>query len=125
MSLASDMARAAAPAAAAERAIYKAKIAFDSEMDLAEAVAQNKADLKNMPREALPESLRDLSARERQDKVREIIAQRGTIRGEIEKLALNRAKYIQRETKNASKDSFDSRLVESLKEQAARSGIAY
>ena len=76
--------------------------------------------------EDLPETLRGLSLEARKAKIDATLAQRRKLKSDLDALAGQRAEYLARETgKNVKKDSFDAKLVDSLKEQAARRGIAY
>ncbi|MBI5594555.1 MAG: VWA domain-containing protein [Elusimicrobia bacterium] len=120
---------AAAPASAvAERASFKAAGgaggAFAAESDLLEAVEGKRVDLAAVKEEELPEALRGKDAGERRAVLDKTRRERDALKAEIAKVAKEREAW---KAKNAApaKDSFDARLVETLKAQAARKGIAY
>ena len=120
---------AAAPAAAmAERASFKAAGgaggSFAAESDLLEAVEAKKVDLGAVKDEELPEALRGKSEAERRTALDKTRREREALKAEIAKVSKEREAW---KAKNApaSKDSFDARLVETLKAQAALKGITY
>lgn len=128
MALASSvrgMAAAAAPAAAAERAVYKAREGFSSDKDLARAVAEKKVDLAKLKNEELPEELRGLSLAEKEARLAKVEADRKALRDEVAKLEAARDAWIRKESASKPKDSFDAKLMDALRVQAARKGIRY
>lgn len=125
MSLASSVRGMASGAAAAERAVYKTRAGFSAESDLASAVAENRVELKDVKEEELPDSFKGLSAGERKARLEKVVAERGAIRAQVVELSRKREAWLKKESGARKTDSFDARLVESLKGQAARKGIAY
>jgi uncharacterized protein YegL len=128
MALASSvrgLARAAAPAAAAERAVYKAREGFSSDKDLARAVAEKKVDLAKLKNEELPEELRGLSLEQKRARLERVEADRKALRDEVAALTGKRDAWIKKELASKPKDSFDAKLVDALKFQAAKKGIRY
>ncbi len=115
---------AAAPAAA-ERAEFKARAGFGVSSDLVAAVEENKIALKDVKEDELPSALRDIPADKRQAKLDEIAAERKRAKAEIDALAAKRADWLRKEAGARRADSFDTRLVEALKTQAAKKGIVY
>ncbi|HVE14031.1 MAG TPA: hypothetical protein VNI01_11590, partial [Elusimicrobiota bacterium] len=119
------MAKMAPASAAADRASFRAVAgSFGGASDLVEAVASNSVDLKAMKDEELPENMRGLSAEKRAQAVAEAAAKREKIRAEIGALSMQRSRYLREHAKTRG-DSFDAALVDSLKVEAARKGIAY
>lgn len=125
MSLAAAVRGMAAAPAAAERAVFKTRAGFSAESDLASAVAERRVELKDIKEEELPDSLKGLSAPERRARLDKIVAERGVIRAQVVELSRKREAWLKKESGARKTDSFDARLVESLKSQAARKGIAY
>jgi hypothetical protein len=117
-------AMASAPAAA-ERAVYKARKGFAAESDLAAAVAENKVALKDLKSDELPDALRDVPAGKREARLKEITAERKTLKDELDGVAAKRAEWLKKEAGTRRADSFDTRLVDALKVQAAKKGIVY
>ncbi|MDP3542293.1 MAG: vWA domain-containing protein [Elusimicrobiota bacterium] len=111
--------------AAAERAEYKARKGFDSESDLAQAVAENRVALKDVKADDLPDALRGVSADKREQRLLEITAERKKLKGEMDGLAMQRASWLKTQPGAKRADSFDTRLVDALKAQAAMKGIVY
>lgn len=123
--LSSRIAAAAPAAASADRAVFKARAGFGAELDLAEAVEEGKVDLENLNPQALPDSFKGLSPAKRKAKIDQINRKRKDLRLRIKKLSAQRAGYLKTRKKKGPADSFDAKLVESLKVQAARKGIHY
>jgi hypothetical protein len=114
---------ASAPAAA-ERAEYKARAGFAGESDLAAAVAENRVALKDVKEDELPDALRGMPAAEREAKLNRITAERKKLKGEMDGLVDKRAAWLKKQAAKPA-DSFDTRLVDALKVQAAKKGIVY
>ena len=125
MSLAASVRGMAAAPAAAERAVYKTLAGFSAEADLASAVAENRVELKDIKEEELPDSFKGLSFGERRARLDKVVAERGAISAQVVELSKKREAWLRKESGSRKTDSFDARLVESLKGQAARKGIAY
>lgn len=125
MSLAASVRGMAAAPAAAERAVYKTREGFSSDMDLARAVADKKVDLAAVKNEELPEALRGLSLEEKKAELAKVEAERAAIRAEVAALQSRREAWLKKELAAKPADSFDAKLVDSLKTQAAAKGIRY
>ncbi len=122
---------AAAPAAAAaDRSAFMvhstgpggsmAPVAVSGAVDLVDAPAKV-AELKP---EELPVELAKLSKKEQQAKVEELATERKELQGRIVKLSKERADWIAKNSKSKA-DSFDDRVMESVKAKAAGYGVAY
>ena len=118
------MMSAAAPAAAAERAAFKAGGAFSADSDLLQAVEDKSVDLAALKEDELPSSLRGKDAAGRRQELETLRRQRAELKAEIAKTAKERDAW-RKKNSTPQKDSFDAKLIETLKEQAARKGIAY
>lgn len=115
----------AAPAAAAERAEYKARAGFAGSSDLAAAVEENRVALKDVKDDELPDALRDLPSDKREAKLKEVTAERRKLKNEMDTLSASRADWLKKRAGTKRADSFDTRLVDALKVQAAKKGIVY
>ncbi len=115
---------ASAPAAA-ERAEYKARAGFAVNSDLAAAVAENRVALKDVKEDELPDALREVSSDKREAKLNEISSERRKLKKEMDGLIVERASWLKNQSGAKRADSFDTRLVEALKVQAAKKGIVY
>jgi hypothetical protein len=117
---------ASAPAsAAAERAAFKAVRGFAAEDDFVAALEEGEASLDS---QEAPEALRTLPAKQRREKIAAIQDKRRELRSRIGALSQNRAAYIKKERADkggSERESFDAKLVESLKSQAAAKGLRY
>lgn len=108
-----DKVAAMAPASvAAERGLFKAKEGFDAEFDLAAAVEENKVDANK------------LTAEERA-RVKKALEERSALRKELNELSSKRAGFLKEASKSSPKDSFDAKVAQSIREQAALKGIRY
>jgi uncharacterized protein YegL len=125
MALAASVRGMAAAPAAAERAVYKAREGFSSDKDLARAVAENRVDLAALKEEETPEPLRGLSLEDKKAKLSAIEADRRKLRDEVASLESRRAAWLKKEMADKPADSFDAKLVDALKVQAAKKGIRY
>lgn len=124
MALASRVRGLAAAPAAAERALFKAGAGFGSAGDLAEAVESKTVSLDALKEGELPDELKRLSPAERKARVEKVLAERRALRAELSALQAKRARHLATDAPRKG-DAFDGKLVETLKVQAARVGIAY
>lgn len=119
---------AMAPAsAAAERASFKAGSggsAFEADSDLLAAVEAKRVDVAKLKDEDLPADLRGKTAEERKARLEATRKEREALKAQIARVAKERDAW-RRKNSAAKKDAFDVKLVETLKLQAARKGIAY
>jgi hypothetical protein len=125
MSLASAVRGMASAPAAAERAEYKARAGFAGASDLAAAVEENRVALKDVKEDELPDALRGMPADKREARLQEITAERKKLKKEMDGLAGERASWLKNQPGAKRADSFDTRLVDALKVQAAKKGIVY
>jgi len=121
----SERIAASAPqSAAAERAVFKAARGFAADEDFVAAVSEGEARLGTAD---MPAPFKGLSENEQKKKIEEIKEQRKDLREKIGALSKNRSAFLKKESKKTgkNKDSFDAKLLESLKEQAAKKGVRY
>lgn len=120
---------AAAPAAAASRAVAKAgRLYNNAAWDLVDAVSEKKVDLSKIEQEELPEELRGLTAKELGGRIAELSKQRQDVQAKIKKLAAERAKFVADErAKLADKGgaTLDDAIVEAVRAQAARQSFEF
>jgi Mg-chelatase subunit ChlD len=123
---------AEAPAsAAAERAMYVAKdeagATLAGRQELVQDLAEGKIRLDDLEEEELPPELRELPPAERDTYVRAKAAERAAHQARIGELGAKRQQYIHDEMSRlgGERDSFDQKVLESLRSQAARVGIRY
>lgn len=114
----------AAPAAA-ERALFKSRAGFSSGSDLVAAVDEGRVKLADVKDAELPDELRDLPAQARAKKVETALAERRALKARLDGLASRREAWLKKNAGARRADSFDARLTESLRAEAARKGIAY
>lgn len=117
--------------ALAERASFKAGFAGDDSLtgggkELVRDFAEGRARLEELKNEELPKELRDKTAEERKAFLEAKGAEREKLRDEIRALSKKRDTFIEAElAKLGEKDAFDSKVLESLRRQAAKLGIEY
>lgn len=120
------VASAAPGATAADRAAFKSKAGFDGELDLVAAIEEKRVDVGALKDSDLPAELRGLPPGERAVRLAKASEERKRLNAELAEVSVKREEFIRKQAAKAGKnDSFDRLLVESLKEQAARKGIAY
>jgi len=130
---ASEEVRAAAPAAAAaDRAEFVAGEAgartFAGGKELVTDVSEGKVKLEQVDEKALPDELKKMTPEERAKYVQAQVDKRKQIQENIKKLSAKRREYVEAEMKKTGadkKDSFDKAILESVKTQAEKKGIAY
>ncbi len=122
---------AASPAAQAKRAQFNSSAAgaknFLGDSELVDAVSSGRVNIKDVPKESLPESLAALSLDERAAKVEASSQRRREIQSELKQLAEQRQGHIESNLakETDSRDSLDYRLFETVKAQAKEKGLNY
>jgi hypothetical protein len=108
---------AAAPAAAAERAVSKANGLYrNGDWCLVEKLQNDpKFDLSKIKEEDLPDELKKLKPDERMAFLKKKLEERVEIQKKINELGAKRAKHIEEETKKQPKDEKDKALDEALR----------
>lgn len=127
----------AAPAEAkAERAAYAARKSkeapaaaseiYGGGADLISAYEEKSVDLDKVAAEALPDEMRAMSAAQRKAYVEKKSAERKAAQAKLDELNKKRAAYLADEAKKTGpKDSFDSNVLESVREKSAKIGVKY
>jgi len=121
--------RALAPAAAADRAAFAGRTGKTVKGDLLDALKRKEVTLQGLKETELPEELRKLKTLEqRQEYLNKIEKQREELSKKAVELDKKRAEYIAQELKKKgkdAKDSFDTSVLDMLRKQAKKFGIAY
>ena len=131
-------AEAAPKEAAADRATYFLRSASPSLKsapvisgggDLTELLANKKLDIKDIEEKKLPENVRKMKPKEREDYLKKQVEDRNKAQAELKGLLKKRADFIAKknaELKKAGKlKGFDAKVQNLIREQAAPKGIAY
>ncbi|MCK4415138.1 MAG: VWA domain-containing protein [Candidatus Eisenbacteria sp.] len=118
-------AMAAAPAAAAQRTLFKASVHYkNAEWDLVDAVKGGQIDLeelKDLDDEALPEELREMTPEERLACIEENSRKRTAIQDEITRLNEERKQYVAEKMRELGEDgtsTLDEAMITAIREQA-------
>ncbi|QDT37331.1 VWA domain-containing protein [Stratiformator vulcanicus] len=120
----------AAPAAAAERAQFKAGGLYDnSARDLVDAIDKNKVRLDELKAEELPEELKGKSTEEQKEVLAKKAAERAKIQARIQELSKQRNEYVAGERKRLAEDgeenSLEGALSTTLRRQAESRGFQF
>lgn len=114
-----------APAAAAAAA-FNAKAGHMNDEDLLTQIERGGVRLDALEESALPEELRDLDPADRTARILEKKARRAAAKEKILALSKAREAFLKEEKARTKRESqLDDRLLESLREQAARIDVAY
>jgi Mg-chelatase subunit ChlD len=121
------LAESAAPAAAADRASYRAGSGGMGHSDLLGALNTGAADLDKLDDAELPAELQGKTRAEQTALLKTKQAERQQIQAQILDLSQQRNAYIQQEMKKrgGDKDSFDAQVLESIRAKAVKKGIEY
>ena len=125
---------ASAPAAvAADRVAFAGRAAggavVTGEGDLLGAIEEGTVKLAELKPEELPAELRDLEPAAREKVIAERQAERQALQEKVNALVKEREEYLRRErerlAQSGTKDAFDEKVAEMIRQQAARKGIQY
>ena len=123
---------AAAPSAIAQRSVFNASKAgagnFLGSQELVQAVADGKVDLNTLDREALPPAYQKMDRETLKNHVENCLKQRQDLQDSISKLAKKRQAYLENEARKEQetyKQSFDAKVFNCIKTQAADKNILY
>ncbi len=121
-----EAATALAPAAKADRAGFAGKDGKAAAYDLLDAIKNKEVDLKKLKDEELPEELKKLDVKGRQDYLDKLDAERKTLNAEAVDLDKKRRDFINEDTKKkGGKNTFDNQVIEMLRKQAKKANIDY
>jgi hypothetical protein len=114
--------------AAAERAGFSGKSSKVVEGDLLEDIKTKKVELKDLKKEEMPEELKKCKTdEERKEYLAKVEKKRTELNKEVIELDRKRADFIAKELekKGKGKDSFDSQVLEMLRNQAKKYDVKY
>jgi len=118
-------------AAAADRLSYNARTnkAVQGAGELLDALSNNEVKLAAIDQKKLPSEFQDLSREEMEKRVAKAQVDRSGLQKEISELSKKRDAYLQTENKRLAAegkgDAFDSKVAETIHEQAAKKWITY
>ena len=123
---------------AADRATYFYNAASPSSIsapvisgggDLTELLANKKLDIKDIEEKKLPENVRKMKPKEREDHLKKQVEDRNKAQAELKGLLKKRADFIAKKNAELKKSGklkgFDAQVQNLIREQAAPKGIAY
>ncbi|MCA9075202.1 MAG: hypothetical protein KDA93_09220 [Planctomycetaceae bacterium] len=117
-------AESAAPAAAAERALFKSSPQYQrASRDLIDALAAGSVKLEDLKPEELPTELRKLSRDDQKKLIKERSEERKRIQKEIRALTLQRQEFLTKATETTgaeSKNTLDTAVLDAVRKQAER-----
>lgn len=125
------VAESAAAPAVADRLAFNARTgrSVQGDGELIDAINDGRVKLESMDRKDLPAELRDLAPEALKSRVEEQQAKRAALQKQINEANVRREAYIAGEKKRLSAvghtDSFDEKVAETIRAQAARKGITY
>ena len=118
-----------APAMAAERAGFASKTGTTASYDLLDGIKSGKVKLKELKDEELPNELRKLTAKEREEFLTKLEKTRAELLTRAADLDKKRGAFIAaklaEDKDNRALDSFDSQVLQILARQAVRCNIQY
>ncbi|MBN2050388.1 MAG: hypothetical protein JW760_08105, partial [Spirochaetales bacterium] len=108
-----------------ERARVKASPSYaNSSWDLVDAYASGEVTPSAVPEEALPEEMRTMTDREKDEYVSDLLARREEIQAEILRLSREREDYLEQQTRqNTNVSTLDSALLDAILHAAAVKGF--
>jgi hypothetical protein len=122
-------AESAPTAVAADRLAFNARygLAVQGGGELLDALARGEVKLESVRRDQLPEALQKLDDPALRAEIEKRQRERAELQARIREVSRQREEFIAAEQKKraATGDSFDARVAESIRTQAARKGITY
>lgn len=123
-----QLAKAAAPSAAAERAAFKGSGQYRaSGWDLVDALADGKVKLKDIKDEDVPKELQKMSLGERESYIEKKKAEREKIQKEIQELSQKRKEFIAKKRREEAEksgqekaDTLDAAVIQVIRSQAGK-----
>lgn len=115
-------AKGMSPSVMMDRTVSKSSSKYSNvSWDLVDAYSQDKNFLKNVKEEDLPQDFKNLSLKEKEEKVKSLQKERSEIQKQITELGKEREKYIRENTKeNDEKDDLGYAITESILEFAKK-----
>jgi len=124
-------AESAAPAVAADRLSFNATlgVAVQGEGELLDSLANGKVKLETLKKDQLPTEFQKLSDADLKDEIEKKQKERKELQAKVQKLSKERQDYIDAERKRQAAagkaDSFDEKVAQAIRTQAAKKGINY
>ncbi len=117
-------AESAAPAAAAERALFKSSVQYQrAARDLIDALASGSVKLEDIPTNELPADLRNLSREAQQKLIKTRSDERKQIQKEIQTLTQQRQEFLTQAARDAGDETattLDAAVLQAVRQQADR-----
>jgi hypothetical protein len=97
------------------------------DQDLVENVTKGEVALDEVPKEQLPESIRELEPAEQMERIDELAGRRGELRSRIDALVESRSDFIAERVaeEGGAHDSLDRQIYEIVRDQAAPAGLSF
>ena len=107
-----------------QRAVSKStKNYINSSWDLLDGYEQGAIDLKNIKDKELPEEMKGMTTKEKEDYINKLLNERKEIQSKIQKLNEERKKYINKvKQENTKENSLDEAVIRVIKNQANEKG---
>ncbi len=105
------------------RQVAKASVHYkNTRWDLVDAVRENTVKLDNLTKDELPEEMKNMNEKEREEYVKKMSQAREEIKKKINSLNLERQKYIAEKTKElyGGADTLDSALIKAIRKQTEK-----
>ncbi len=115
----------------ARRASYNTSVAgtanFIGNGELIDDIIGGRVDLSEIDADALPASMRSLSAPEQQALIADVAVKRDALQRQIKDLAKERESYIAEKVEEAggAEDSLDYKIFSAVRDQAGKKGLVY
>src|SRR5213078_1321804 len=122
-------AESAAPAVAADRLSFNATlgVAVQGEGELLDSLANGKMKLESLKKDQLPAEFQKLNDADLKAEIEKKQKERSELQAKVQKLSKERQDYIEAERKRQAAagkaDSFDEKLAQAIRAQAAKKGI--
>jgi hypothetical protein len=121
-----EAAAESAPSVAANRAQSKASSNYNNAAwDLVDADKQGQVKLESVPKDQLPVEMQKLPVTERRAYVDKKSAERSQIKARIQKLSKQREDYLAKNQPKQEKESLDTALLKTIREQARNKGYQF
>ncbi len=109
-----------------ERAKVKSSASYsNSSWDIVDAYTEGEIDLAKVPETELPDEMKGLSGREKEEYIRKLEKERKEIQSEISKLSTERDQYIREQTEMQKEEStLDKAVIETVQEAVRAKGFS-
>ncbi len=112
---------------AVQRSVAKASAQYNnSAWDIVDAYKEGAVDIENIDDASLPDEMKGMNKSERKAYVEKMEKKRASIQEKINRLNIERRKYVEKEMKNRSKDNtLDEVMIKAIREQAAKKNYRF